>query len=142
MNGDVLYRLAWAAGIILGGLGLYWLANFAILARSSRNSASMSSIHRGQPSILYFTTPDCLPCKTIQRPAIQKVSAELGPKLQVVEVNAYEQPDLARKWGVLSVPTTFIIDAQGKPRHVNHGVTRAEKLLKQVSEISVDPSIF
>jgi thiol-disulfide isomerase/thioredoxin len=135
VNSEVLYRLAWAGGIILGGLGLYWLANFAILTRSGRNSPSTSGILRGHPSILYFTTPDCIPCKTVQRPAIQKVSAELGQRLQVVEVNAYEQPELARKWGVLSVPTTFIIDAQGKPRHVNHGVTRADKLLKQVSEV-------
>ena len=135
MSGDILYRLIWAAGIILGGLGLYWLANFTILARSGRNPTSMFVNSRGQPSILYFTTPDCVPCKTVQRPAIQKVSAELGQRLQVVEINTYEQPDLARKWGVLSVPTTFIIDAQGKPRHVNHGVTRAEKLLKQVNEV-------
>lgn len=135
MSSEVLYRLVWATGIILGGLGLYWLANFTILARNSRNSAAASGIQKGQPSILYFTTPDCIPCKTVQRPAIQKVSAELGPRLQVVEVNAYEQPDLARMWGVLSVPTTFIIDARGKPRHVNHGVTRADKLLKQVSEV-------
>jgi hypothetical protein len=30
------------------------------------------------------------------------------------------------------VPTTFVIDANGKPRYVNHGVAMAEKLIQQL----------
>lgn len=79
--------------------------------------------------LLYFTTPHCAPCKTLQRPAIQKVQSILGDRLQVLEVDATQEADLAKRWGVLSVPTTFLIDSRGQLRHVNHGVTSAEKLL-------------
>jgi hypothetical protein len=36
---------------------------------------------------------------------------------------------------VLSVPTTFILDREGKPRHVKHGFAFAEKLFKQIREL-------
>ena len=70
--------------------------------------------------------------KTVQRPAIQTVSQRLGDDLQVVEVDATEKPELASRWGVMSVPTTFLIGRDGKLLHVNHGVTRAEQLLSQL----------
>jgi thioredoxin-like negative regulator of GroEL len=60
----------------------------------------------------------------------------LGEQVEVVEVDAGEQPDLASRWGVLSVPTTFIVDAHGAPRQVNHGAVSAEKLARQVEAVS------
>lgn len=132
---DLLNRLGWAAGIIILGWILFQLANRVVLRRAGGHSHPAGLFQPGKPALLYFTTPDCAPCKTTQRPAIQRLQERLGNRLQVVEVNAYEQPDLARDWGVLSVPTTFIIDAQGRPRHVNHGVTLTEKLLEQVQAV-------
>jgi len=35
----------------------------------------------------------------------------------------------------MSVPMTFVIDAQGAPRYVNHGVATLEKLLRQINEL-------
>ncbi len=29
------------------------------------------------------------------------------------------QPEAARYWGVLSVPTVFVLDPEGRPRHVH-----------------------
>jgi len=89
----------------------------------------------GRPAILYFTTPACAPCKTVQRPALRKIAEMYAGKLDVIEVDATEKVDLARQWGVLSVPTTFILDSRGVPRFVNHGVTRADKLMNQINNI-------
>jgi thioredoxin-like negative regulator of GroEL len=94
----------------------------------------MEGLSRGVPAILYFTTPTCMPCKTVQRPAIQKVRETLGQGIQIIEIDASQRADLAQEWGVMSVPTTFIIDKNGQPRQVNHGVTRAEKLLAQLKD--------
>ncbi len=135
MNPDLLTRFIWTLAIIGAGLTLYYLVNRWLLWRAARNASKTDSTPPGSPQLLYFTTPDCAPCKTVQRPAVRQVQSVLGDRLQVVEVNAYEQPKVARQWGVLSVPTTFIIDAQGKPRHVNHGVTPAARLLSQIQEV-------
>jgi thiol-disulfide isomerase/thioredoxin len=129
-----LVRLAWAVGIIGAGFALFRLVSFLIVKRAQTSAKNQQLIHPGKPTILYFTSPDCAPCRTVQLPALHKVKSRLGDNLQVIEVDAVEQPDLARQWGVLSVPTTFIIDASGKPRHVNHGVTSAEGLMEQLNK--------
>ncbi len=135
MHNELIFRFFMAAAIILTGIAGYQLITRAVLtkARSASRQAPVGRSH--VPAILYFTTPDCVPCKTIQRPALERVIQAIGDRMDVVEVNAYEKPDLARKWGVLSVPTTFILDANGTPRHVNHGATPAAKLLKQMEDV-------
>lgn len=130
---DLLPRLFWTALIIGTGILLWWLTNQWILLRARKNALPGATV--GVPSVLYFTTPTCAPCKTFQRPAIERLQQIFGECLKVVEIDATAQPELATKWGVLSVPTTFILDAQGTPRHVNHGPTGVEKLLQQINEL-------
>lgn len=132
MDPDVLFRFVLALAIVAAGLGLYRLNNRLTLGRAPTNSLGILS---GRPALLYFTTPDCVPCKTVQKPAIGQIQVALGERLQVVEIDATQQPDVAQRWGVLSVPTTFVIDSRGQARYVNHGVARAEKLLKQLHEL-------
>jgi thioredoxin 1 len=105
-----------------------------MLRRASRKRLGLEGFIPGKPAILYFTTPYCLPCKTVQRPALADLQASLGEQIQITQVDAIEQPHLADYWGVLSVPTTFIIDSRGEPRLVNHGVASAEKLLGQLEK--------
>ena len=131
---EVLARSLWSVALTGIGLALYWLVSKAILKRGQLASSRIPNFHKGVPTILYFTTPDCAPCKTVQRPALEKLQSQLGADhLQVLEVNAEEKPELAQEWGVLSVPTTFILDFEGHPRHVNHGVTREDRLLRQLN---------
>jgi thioredoxin 1 len=132
---SVLLRFALAVGIIGLGAFAYWLVNQRLLIRARSNISALFSKLPEKPVLVYFTTPDCVPCKTVQRPAIQKVARALGEELEVIEINAYEQPDLAKTWGVMSVPTTFVLDARGQARYVNNGVARAEKLLEQIQTL-------
>ena len=135
MTPDILARLALAAAIITSGLIIYWMVNRLILQRASVKADKLEAIQPGRPTLLYFTTPTCAPCKAVQGPAIQKLKNRVGESFQVVEIDASLHPEIANQWGVLSVPTTFILDSQGRPRHVNHGVAPAEKLLRQLSQI-------
>jgi thiol-disulfide isomerase/thioredoxin len=136
MSNDIFVRLALAAGIIFAGLLVYWWINQRLLVRAQGKVSGLFPTLPNKPVIVYFTTPDCAPCKTVQRPAIQKVTTLLGENVQVVEIDATERPDLAKTWGVMSVPTTFLLDAHGEARYVNNGVTRAEKLMEQLQSLS------
>ena len=137
----LLDRLLLALAITAFGLALYWLYNRMLVQRARSNYAELPTYRPGVPAILYFTTPECLPCKTIQRPALKQIAERFGnERLTIIEIDAQEEPDLASRWGVLSVPTTFILDRRGDLKHVNHGVTRAEKLLAQVQEAGLNLS--
>jgi thiol-disulfide isomerase/thioredoxin len=150
---EVLVRGLWAVGIAALLLGLYWFGNRLILARVRARRPSLrpqgplpqglrlgfhlglETLKPGAPAILYFTTPTCAPCKTVQRPALARLGERFGDGLQVIEVDASARPDLADYWGVLSVPTTFVIDSKGQPRRVNHGVASADRLQKQIEAV-------
>ncbi len=135
MSSEFLLRFAWAIGIIFLGVGAYWVAKQVLLCRAKNNVGSRLHPLPNKPGIVYFTTPDCAPCKTVQRPALEKLTKLLGEKLHVVEIDATERPDLAKTWGVMSVPTTFLLNARGEARYVNNGVARVEKLMEQIQTL-------
>jgi len=106
-------------------------------AARRRDTASLESIgyRPGRPAILYFSAPGCAPCESVQKPALARLEDSYHGGLQVLEVDALERPALADAWGVLAVPTTFVIDAAGRPRRVNHGPTRESILRAQLGEV-------
>jgi len=132
MNAEAWERLLVAGAISSLAVVAYLLFNRITLKRASSKVSRFESYQTGLPAIVYFTTPGCVPCKTVQRPAIERMKASYGKWFQVIEVDASTSPDLAQEWGVMSVPTTFVIDANGQPRYVNHGVASAEKLIQQL----------
>ena len=136
MSSEILSRSILALAIIAVGIVAYWLLNQRLLVRAKSNIFTLFNQLPNKPVIVYFTTPDCAPCKTVQRPALNRVTQLLGDSLEVVEIDATQRPDLAKTWGVMSVPTTFLLDARGEARYVNNGVTRAEKLMEQLQTLS------
>ncbi|MFT3895470.1 MAG: thioredoxin family protein [Anaerolineales bacterium] len=137
MNAEILLRFGLSVGIIAVGLFVYWLINQRLLGRAQNHVLSLVGGRLpNKPMIVYFTTPDCAPCKTVQRPALSKLLTLTGDSVQVIEVDATQRPDLAKQWGVMSVPTTFLLDARGEARYVNNGVTRVEKLMEQLQTFS------
>ncbi len=131
----MIERIEISGVIIATGIALYWgWVRWQLwrLRRTTRLTPGLSALKLGQPAILYFSSPGCVPCRAAQEPALQGLEEECGARLQVIEIDASAQPSIADYWGVLSVPTTFVIDRQGRPRHVNHGVASAARLRGQL----------
>jgi len=128
-----------ALEMILTGLTIILLHNLFLRHRFliRKSPARLGPIYQGTFILVYFTIPASVLCKTVQEPAIEKLRNTLGNDLQVFIIDASEQPELASLWGVLSVPTTFLIDPRGKLSHINHGVAQAEKLLMQMHDIEI-----
>jgi thiol-disulfide isomerase/thioredoxin len=90
-------------------------------------------LKRNVSTIVYFTTPMCIPCKTQQQPALKTLQGELGDdRIQIVQIDATQDPSAAQRWGVMSAPTTFVLDDMFQPKHVNHGVADVAKLKRQL----------
>jgi len=86
-----------------------------------------------RPTLLYFWSDTCAPCRFQQAPIIETVQAEWGDGVHLRAVDAVARSDLAAHYGVLSVPTTIVINQQGHVVARNTGVAPAAKLRQQVS---------
>ncbi len=78
------------------------------------------------PTIVHFTAVWCGPCAAVRR-VVDQVRAQL-PKVAHVEIDMDANPGLAREFSVMSLPTTFIFDADGKQRYRTAGVPKAADL--------------
>ena len=86
-----------------------------------------------RPAVLYFTTSECAQCRLQQTPILSQLAAKVD--IAVHKLDAVEQEALARFYGIMTVPTTVVLDPQLRPVAVNHGVTPLPKLLAQVGEV-------
>ncbi|MFG1931393.1 thioredoxin family protein [Mycobacterium sp. NPDC048908] len=85
------------------------------------------------PTILHFSAEWCGPCAAVRR-VVDQVCDEL-PGVKHVEIDMDVNPEAARRLSVLSLPTTLIFDAQGRPRYRTSGVPKAADLRSAVEPL-------
>ena len=73
---------------------------------------------RTGPTVVHFSAVWCGPCAGVRR-VVDQVCAEL-PAVAHVEIDMDANPAAARRLSVLSLPTTFIFDADGRPALPRH----------------------
>ena len=86
---------------------------------------------RQWPSILYFTGENCTICHTAQRPALNALEERLNA-VPILEIDVAEQPEIARRFRVLSLPTTIVLGADGAISDINVGFASTDKLARQL----------
>jgi thiol-disulfide isomerase/thioredoxin len=78
------------------------------------------------PTVVHFSAVWCGPCAGVRR-VVNQVCGEL-PAVAHVEIDMDANPAAARRLSVLSLPTTFIFDADGRQRYRTAGVPTAADL--------------
>src|SRR5215204_2545554 len=86
---------------------------------SNVDTSDLGLSHTG-PTVVHFTAVWCGPCAAVRR-VVDQVCADL-PGVAHVEIDMDANPGPARRLSVLSLPTTIIFDADGRPRFRTHGV--------------------
>lgn len=105
------------------------------LATKQITADSLLDINPDQATLVYFTTPFCAPCKLQQTPNLERLQDEMGDGLHIIRIDATEEPHVAEKWGVISVPTTFVLDHKGQPRKVHNGVVGVDTLRQDIENL-------
>ena len=73
-----------------------------------------------------FTTKTCPNCK---------LAKEYLKGVEYVTVDAEENPDLTRRYGVMQAPTLVVVDGDTKSKYVN--VSNIKKYVDQLQELCV-----
>src|ERR1700751_1610914 len=85
--------------------------------------AAELGLSRAGPTVVHFSAPWCGPCDRVRR-VVDQVCDDLGDVAHV-EVDLDANPRAARRFSVLSLPTTLIFDVDGRQRYRAWGVPRA-----------------
>ena len=81
-----------------------------------------------KPAVVDFWASWCGPCMMLA-PLLEEIAAEKAGSLTVGKVNVDEQPALARRFGVSSIPT-LVLMKDGRPVSQSVGYMPKQELLR------------
>jgi thiol-disulfide isomerase/thioredoxin len=116
---------------LVGAAAIGWLMtrrSGAVRATDSSDDVDTSDLGLSSdgPTVVHFSASWCGPCTQVRR-VVHQVCDDLD-QVAHVEIDMDANPAAARRLSVLSLPTTFIFDADGRQRYRTSGVPKADDL--------------
>jgi thioredoxin len=80
----------------------------------TESSFQQEVLDSAQPVLVDFWAEWCGPCHAVA-PILAQIAEERADQLRLVKVNIDEEPELARRFGVMSIPTMILFEG-GEPK--------------------------
>jgi thiol-disulfide isomerase/thioredoxin len=94
---------------------------------------SLGEAPDGRQTLVTFSSRSCTACHTAQAPAVSQVEQRLGSaNLRVIKIDVAQKPDVAKAFGIMTVPSTVVLAPAGKVVAVNQGFAPSHKLIEQL----------
>lgn len=105
------------------------------MAEITLTSANFAAETSEGVALVDFWAPWCGPCIPML-PVVEEIANEFEGKAKVGKINVDEEPTLARKFGVMSIPTFKILKNGEEVASIVGGVAK-EKLTAEIEKVLI-----
>ena len=109
------------------------MAELKITAANFENEV----LNSDKPVLLDFYADWCGPCKMVA-PILEELSKEYAGKIYIYKVDVDKEPELAKAFGIQSIPTLWFVPMKGEPQ-VSMGALSKEQLKGYIDKVLLKP---
>lgn len=85
-----------------------------------------------KPVVVDYWAEWCGPCRMVA-PVLEEIAAEHGEKIDVVKLNIDENPDVAKRYGIMAIPTMNVFSGGQVVKQIV-GAKPKSAMLKELAE--------
>ena|SRR5213594_1661602 len=92
-------------------------------------------LQSNQPVLVNFWAEWCGPCKMLA-PVLDEIAREQGDRIKIAKVNVDDNPALAQRYGIQSIPTLLYF-SNGEVQNQTIGAVSKRKIVEHLDELAL-----